>query len=49
MIEVPIDTATEFELGGTAADIQRREEREQREREGGGREITEGGEGDGGT
>ena len=33
-IEVPRDTATEFELGDIAPDIQRkREEREQRERE----------------
>ena len=34
-IEVPTDTPTEFELGDTAADIQRRrEKREWREREG---------------
>ena len=34
-IEVHTDTPTEFELGETAADMQRRrEEREQREREG---------------
>ena len=33
-IEVPTDTPTKFELGGTAANIQMRmEEREQRERE----------------
>ena len=32
-IEVPTDTYTEFELGATFADIQRREEREQRKRE----------------
>ena len=32
-IEAPTDTPTKFELGDTAADIQRRrEEREQRER-----------------
>ena len=34
MIEVPVDTPTEFKLGDTAADIQRKiEEREQREQE----------------
>ena len=32
-VEVPTDTPTEFELGDTAADIQRRQERQQRERE----------------
>ena len=55
--EVLTDTPTEFELGDTVADIQRRrrEEREQRERERerererGGKEITEGGEGEGGS
>ena len=30
-IEVPTDTPTHFELGDTAADIQRREEKEQRD------------------
>ena len=40
-IEVPTDTPTEFKLGDTAADIQRR--REDKERGGGGRETTEGG------
>ena len=40
-IDVPTDTPTEFDLGDTAADIQRkREEREQSEK-GGGRETTE--------
>ena len=32
-IEVPTDTRAEFEMGDTAGDIQRREEREARERE----------------
>ena len=42
-IEVPTDTPTEFELGDTTSDIQRRrEEREHREK-GGDRETTEGG------
>ena len=44
-IEIPKDTPTEFELGDTAAHIQRRRaEREQRER-GGDRGTTEAGEG----
>ena len=45
-IEVPTDTPTEFKLGDTAADIQKkREVKKQREREGGGRtELTEGSE-----
>ena len=47
-IEVPIGTPTEFQLGDTIVDIQKRgEKREQRE--GGGRETTEGGEGRGGS
>ena len=48
-IEIPINTPTQFELGNTTADIQRRrEEREQREG-GGGTETSEGGEGQGGS
>ena len=42
-IDVPTGKPTEFELGDTAADIQRR--REERGGEGGGRERTERGEG----
>ena len=41
-IEVPTDTPTEFELGDTAADIQRRREKsEARQREEGGQKQGE--------
>ena len=51
-IEVPTNTPTDFELGDTAADIQRRGRRENREGgggAGGGTETREGEEGEGGS
>ena len=50
MIELPTDTPTEFELRDTAAGIQRRgQERERRERGGGGINATEEVQGEGGS
>ena len=46
-IDVPTNIPTEFELGDTSGNIQRREERTEGKR--GGRETTEGREGEGGS